>query len=155
MDLKKLTDSEFKQLFQDMYKEAERRDTVATAEEKTRKIQESYAAAIGRETGGAWTQPLGAHDAYPEGALVTYDGRLYRSDIPNNVWEPGVHGWSLNQDPETEPEPQPDAPAWESDTPYIVGDLVVYDEVVYRVLQDHTSQSHWAPPGVPALYVVA
>ena len=41
-----------------------------------------------------WSQPLGAHDAYPLGAKVSHNGKKWTSDIANNVWEPGVYGWS-------------------------------------------------------------
>ena len=42
----------------------------------------------------AWSQPLGAHDAYPLGAKVSHNGKKWVSDVANNVWEPGVYGWS-------------------------------------------------------------
>ena len=41
-----------------------------------------------------WSQPLGAHDAYALGAKVSHNGKKWVSDIANNVWEPGVYGWS-------------------------------------------------------------
>lgn len=41
-----------------------------------------------------WSQPLGAHDAYPLGAKVSHNGEKWTSDVDNNVWEPGVYGWS-------------------------------------------------------------
>jgi hypothetical protein len=40
-----------------------------------------------------WVQPAGAHDAYPLGAEVTHNGRLWISEVADNVWEPGVFGW--------------------------------------------------------------
>lgn len=40
-----------------------------------------------------WTQPTGSTDAYPLGARVTRDGKVWESEIDNNVWEPSVHGW--------------------------------------------------------------
>lgn len=44
----------------------------------------------------AWVQPTGAHDAYPLGAKVTYNGRVYESKIPANVYSPTVYpaGWT-------------------------------------------------------------
>lgn len=42
----------------------------------------------------AWSQPLGAHDAYEQGAKVSHNGEKWTSDVDNNVWEPGVYGWS-------------------------------------------------------------
>ena len=41
-----------------------------------------------------WSQPLGAHDAYPLGAKVSHNGKKWTSDIANNVWEPGIYGWT-------------------------------------------------------------
>ena len=40
-----------------------------------------------------WTQPLGASDAYAKGDKVSYDGKLWESDVDANVWQPGVYGW--------------------------------------------------------------
>lgn len=42
----------------------------------------------------AWSQPLGAHDAYAQGAKVSHNGKKWTSDVANNVWEPGVYGWT-------------------------------------------------------------
>lgn len=42
----------------------------------------------------AWSQPLGAHDAYELGAKVSHNGKKWVSDVASNVWEPGVYGWS-------------------------------------------------------------
>lgn len=40
-------------------------------------------------------QPTGAHDAYPKGARVTYQGRIYESLIDNNAYSPDAYaqGW--------------------------------------------------------------
>lgn len=35
-----------------------------------------------------WVQPLGAHDCYPLGAIVTYNGQTYESQHNCNVWQP-------------------------------------------------------------------
>ena len=43
--------------------------------------------------GEPWTQPTGAHDAYPLGATVTHNGTAWENLTPANVWEPGVSGW--------------------------------------------------------------
>ena len=42
----------------------------------------------------AWSQPIGAQDAYMAGDKVTYNEKHWASDIDNNVWAPGVYGWS-------------------------------------------------------------
>lgn len=41
-----------------------------------------------------WVQPTGAHDAYAQGAKVSHNGKKWTSDIPANVYEPGVYGWT-------------------------------------------------------------
>lgn len=43
----------------------------------------------------AWVQPVGAQDAYPKGAKVTYQGSTYESLIDGNVWSPTAYpaGW--------------------------------------------------------------
>jgi hypothetical protein len=41
-----------------------------------------------------WVQPTGAQDAYPLGAQVTHNGHLWTSTYNDNVWEPGVFGWT-------------------------------------------------------------
>ena len=41
-----------------------------------------------------WTQPLGATDAYMKGDMVSHNDKTWTSDIDNNVWEPGVNGWT-------------------------------------------------------------
>ena len=41
-----------------------------------------------------WRQPSGSTDAYPKGSKVSRKGKHWVSDLDNNVWEPGVSGWS-------------------------------------------------------------
>ena len=40
-----------------------------------------------------WEQP-GSTNPYMKGDKVTHNGKTWVSDIDNNVWEPGVYGWS-------------------------------------------------------------
>lgn len=42
-----------------------------------------------------WTQPLGSHDAYMMGDVVSYEDQLWISTVDNNVWQPGVYGWEV------------------------------------------------------------
>lgn len=42
----------------------------------------------------AWSQPVGAHDAYAKGAKVNHNGKHWTSSVDSNVWEPGVYGWT-------------------------------------------------------------
>ena len=41
-----------------------------------------------------WVQPVGAQDAYPQGAKVSHNGKHWISTADANIWEPGVYGWS-------------------------------------------------------------
>lgn len=41
----------------------------------------------------AWVQPESTNP-YMSGDKVTHNGTTWVSDIDNNVWEPGVYGWS-------------------------------------------------------------
>lgn len=42
-----------------------------------------------------WTQPLGGHDAYKTGDVVSHKDQLWVSTVDGNVWEPGVYGWEV------------------------------------------------------------
>lgn len=41
----------------------------------------------------AWSQPVGAYDAYQTGDKVTHSEKHWKSTVDDNVWEPGVYGW--------------------------------------------------------------
>lgn len=41
---------------------------------------------------GEWVQP-DSTNPYMRGDKVNYKGKLYESEVDNNVWEPGVYGW--------------------------------------------------------------
>lgn len=41
----------------------------------------------------AWVQP-DSTNAYMKGDKVKHNGKTWKSDIDNNVWEPSVYGWS-------------------------------------------------------------
>ena len=40
-----------------------------------------------------WEQP-GSTNPYMTGDKVTHNGKTWVSDVDNNVWEPGVYGWT-------------------------------------------------------------
>ena len=40
-----------------------------------------------------WEQPSSTNP-YMKGDKVTHNGYTWESDIDNNIWEPGVYGWS-------------------------------------------------------------
>lgn len=43
-----------------------------------------------------WEQP-DSTNPYSAGDKVTHNGKTWVSDIDNNVWEPGVYGWTVVQ----------------------------------------------------------
>lgn len=43
-------------------------------------------------------------------------------------------------------------PVWQPDVTYVTGRKIVFDNVVYKVLQDHTSQYGWEPGIAPSLF---
>lgn len=43
-------------------------------------------------------------------------------------------------------------PTWKADTDYQIGDRVIYNNVLYKVLQAHTSQSDWTPDVAVSLF---
>lgn len=44
-------------------------------------------------------------------------------------------------------------PHWQDDKDYSVGDRVSYEGILYKCLQDHTSQPSWTPDVSPSLWV--
>ncbi len=45
-----------------------------------------------------WVQPTGATDSYSKGAKVSHKEKHWISDADNNVWEPGVSGWTEHKE---------------------------------------------------------
>ena len=43
-------------------------------------------------------------------------------------------------------------PEWKFAVSYVVGQRVLYNEVLYKVLQDHTSQADWTPDVASGLF---
>lgn len=43
-------------------------------------------------------------------------------------------------------------PRWKEEVSYTTGERVLYEGVLYKVLQDHTSQAGWAPTDAPSLF---
>lgn len=43
-------------------------------------------------------------------------------------------------------------PVWKEDVQYVAGDRVFYNEVLYKVLTNHTAQADWTPNNVPSLF---
>lgn len=45
-------------------------------------------------------------------------------------------------------------PSWASGVFYTVNDRIRYEGILYKVLQNHTSQDNWTPDVTPALWTV-
>ena len=70
--------------------------------------------------------------------------RMYRAKIEENA---------TVMDDETAVEYPALFPNWSGNSvQYTVGDRVRYDETLYKVLQDHTSQQTWRPVDAPSLF---
>lgn len=87
-----------------------------------------------------WRQPLGSHDAYPVGARVEYGGQVWVNALADNVWQPGVTGWTVEgAEPET-------YPAWQQPTgahnDYDIGDRVIFNGQVY---ESKINGNVWSP----------
>lgn len=45
-------------------------------------------------------------------------------------------------------------PTWKEDVEYVIGQRVLYNDILYKVLQDHTSQATWTPDESASLYTI-
>lgn len=43
-------------------------------------------------------------------------------------------------------------PIWQADVQYIVGQKVVYNDILFKVITQHKSQADWTPPAAPSLF---
>ena len=160
MDLTTLTDDDLDALRIEVLTEQERRDTLANAPTQAAALAATYAAAVGRKDGDPWTQPVGAHDAHRQGAIVTHGGQHYRSTRSGNVWRPGDLNapwepvWPDNGEWTTTPPAGEDGQpaAWMSGVAYQPGDRVTHDGQTWEAKIAHTSHDGWKPS--PATHAV-
>lgn len=160
MDIATLTDDEARDLLGRVYADVQRRDTLAQAPAQAEALAATYAAAIGRKDGDPWTQPVGAHDAHRQGAIVTHGGQHYRSTRSGNVWRPGDLNapwepvWPDGGEWTTTPPAGEDGwpAAWMSGVAYQPGDRVTHDGQTWEAKIAHTSHDGWKPS--PATHAV-
>lgn len=106
-----------------------------------------------------YVTPQGTRGMYQIGDVCTEGGKLYRSTMENNVWEPSAYpqGWeaidvsggvtSQPEEPE-EPTPEPEEPKYPDfiqptgahDT-YHIGDHVIYNGKLYECILDGNAYS--------------
>ena len=96
MDYTTLTDSELQEIFHAATEETSRRNLITAALQREPILQTGYLAALGRTPDTPWVQPLGAFDAYPRDWVTPHKGKTWVSLVDENVWEPGVYGWTKN-----------------------------------------------------------
>lgn len=62
-------------------------------------VSASLYSPVGLDESGypVWAQPTGAHDAYNEGDIVSYNGVLYKSLVDGNTYSPEAYpaGWEV------------------------------------------------------------
>ena len=92
-DYKTWTDADLASARDAIATEIERRALLAQADQLAADLAARIAAASGKGQGEAWVQPTGAHDSYPSGAKVTYQGKTYISSLPFNPYPPSTGGW--------------------------------------------------------------
>ena len=145
MDFTELDDIELNYLRIEVQTEQERRRTLAHAPAQADDLARRYRDATGIQDGDPWTQPHGAHDAYPAGSIVTHNGKTWVNIILANVWEPGTSGWR-------EVTEEGDAPAeWVQPSgahdAYNTGDRVIFEGEVWESVIDGNT---WSPADNPA-----
>jgi hypothetical protein len=148
-DVSTLTDEELTNLRLEVLNEIERRQRISAAPQQAEVLSRRYLVDTGKVAGTAWSQPAGAHDAYPIGWVVSHNNKTWESTTPANVWEPGVSGWR-------EIVEEGEAPAdWVQPTgahdAYSEGDLVTYGGQVWQ----STAPANVWEPGVYGWVVVA
>lgn len=139
------TDEELTRYAAAIKAEQDRRRTLARAEGQVHELNAAYLSASGIERGQPWRQPTGAHDAYPEGWAVEWEGSQWVSLIGGNVWQPGVSGWREEVEEGAAP------PEWVQPTgahdAYNTGDSVTFEGTVWVSVIDGNV---WSPTAHPA-----
>ena len=157
------TDGDLDALRVHVLREQERRYVLATAEARAeqtaaqwRAAQEAALPQLPAGQHRAWSQPLGAHDVYQRGALVSHGGKVWESLHPANAWTPGTDTrlWKDVTATAPAPAPGPTGTPWDGNSKaYKAGDHVTYKGAVYKVIGAHTSLSTWTPDVAHSLFV--
>ena len=144
VDFTAFDDGQMRLLARQVRDEINRRDLFAAAPQMLQDVLTTYQGDQGAP-GDPWVQPQGALTSYPSGWEVAHGGKVWRSLVSGNVWEPGVSGWR-----EQVPEGQ-DPPEWVQPTgahdAYGMGERVTYDGEVWFSTRDanvHPPPEGWA-----------
>ena len=106
----------------------------------------------------SFIQPEGVHNAYTQGRVIQWNGKLMRATRTGVVHTPdeSPSDWedvTTELAGETPPE-IPSAQPFEAGEVVEVGDLREFQGVVYEVIQPHTTQADWSPDKVASLWKV-
>ena len=146
MKLEDMSKPQLETLAAQVADEIDRRIERERVERRLDSVLRDFARQEGRDLGAAeeWAQPTHALNAYPRGAAVTHNGKVWDSLLSGNVGEPGHSGWreraTVGEDgrmvyPDfVQPTGQHDA--------YRSGERVTFDGRVYESVIDWNA---WSP----------
>ena len=150
MDLPNKTDAELDEMRRAIGSEIRRRARMGASPERLDQTVREYQEEVGIKDGDDWVNPATALTRPMKGAKRTHKGKLWRSTIDHNVFEPGVSGWKLEA--ETDPEtgetiyPPFNRPSGAHDA-YEAGDRITWtDGEVYEANRDGVD---WPPEVAP------
>ena len=89
MDFTDMTDAQVDELLDAAYAESQRRAALRAAPAAIEEAVAAWREAAGRQDGDDYVEPTGYHDAYPRDAIVTRDGRRWRSTRGGATGVPG------------------------------------------------------------------
>lgn len=156
------TVAELRGLIEEIEAEISRRHLIATADSQILQIAQQVTEAREAQTPEGeyvtWEQPTGPGTSYLEGRVVEHGGKLYRSRINFNVWEPGTADGSRWWE-ELVPEEGPIE--WSAGVYYYSVDdaqgrkpnTVTYNGKTYECIGEHQGQPGWEPDN-PALWSI-
>jgi hypothetical protein len=91
--------------------------------------------------------------------ITRYDGIEAQTYLPETngrelclYHKAGTNATSIEELRQLIEEAQDSVDNWSVGVSYQIDDLVNYNNQIYKVLQSHTSQAHWTPDSVPALF---
>lgn len=147
-ELQALTDTELMDLQTRVAQESLRRTVVAGAQAQQDQIARQYEQAV---------KDLPVLTSVPQGGVPP--GRKIKNAAgvtyvnSSGAWLPvGPDQYAMGYKLDTRPVT---ATAWAAGQAVKVGDLRLFNSVVYKALQAHTTQAGWEPPNVPALWAPA
>lgn len=141
-NFKSMSDNDVLILIKEATRELDRRAVINNAESHLINITSQVYNAKGGD-GQEWSQPSGAHDAYPIEAIVMHNKKTWSSLISGNAFEPGVSGWrEVVEEGVVSDFVQPTG----SHDAYALGDRVRFEGEVYESL---LNANVWSPTAYP------